>query len=151
MKKLSTLIAALALSTQTAFAMEPMPQVFDLEAGPVPMEELAPIAIPMEVEKARGEDILIGIIVGGIIGAIAADAFDQRNHRPNRDIVCFAQNRYGEVFRSFGRNARVVQNHAIDRCEYNTPSYGYGRHGRYGRPPQYGRSYCQPMGCRWAN
>lgn len=49
---------------------------------------------------------------------------------PSNEVVCYAQNTRGEVFRAFGWNRFIVQERAMDKCEAVSRS-------------------CRPLGCRY--
>lgn len=135
MKKFLMIASAALLSAQPLMAQEAAiteqavhEQVYELEEGAMSIDGFN--ALDTEVElKGRNEAAIIGGIIGGIIGAIAADQFDRDHHNRGRQVVCYAQNRRGEVFRVIGSNARLAQNLALDKCERRSLR-------------------CRPMGCQ---
>lgn len=142
MKHFILAICSVLVAAQPAFAFEmskPLPtQGIDLSEK-IEMEEgaMAPKALrPLNpaVQDANNRDVVIGIIIGGIIGAIAADAFEDqhRPRRPHADVICYARNARGQIFRAIGQRPRQVQDRALIKCERN--SYR-----------------CRPMGCEWAD
>ena len=132
MKKFAAALALVSMCTTSAFAggvdtvftsveaYEADQQTFELEPGAMSQADLQPLT--GDVDKSRGDDVVAGIIIGGIIGLIAADALDRddhyhhRPHRPHRQVVCYAQNARGQMFRAYGRRARPVQDAAMNKC-----------------------------------
>lgn len=170
MKNLMVAFVASILSLQPAFAQNQSytmdaynqqldEQMFESEEGAISDWELQTMADPQAMKRDNTGEIIAGVIIGGIIGAIAADALDRqdegrynngRGHggfgpgrhpgrpgpivRPGpiyRQVTCFAQNRRGEVFRVTGQQARRVQERAMDKCQARSLQ-------------------CRPMGCQVA-
>lgn len=152
MKKFASVLAMVSICAQSAFAggsetifttaeeFEAVHQTYEVEAGAMSQADLQPL-LAGEAEKSRDGDIIAGIIIGGIIGAIAADALDRQNDRYDRDhyrpgrpnrpgqpgrpgygrppvrqVACYAQNARGEVFRSIAQRAQPAQDSAMRKC-----------------------------------
>jgi hypothetical protein len=148
--KLVAVLASLLLSAPMAFAQNQNvnadDQIIELEQGAISPEAAAALTPPvMQLNRDRGAEIVGGII--GIIGAIAADQID-RDHGGhngpghggpghggpghggghNSDVICYARDGRGNVYRAAGPNARRVQERAMDKCERNA-------------------RFCRPQGC----
>lgn len=63
----------------------------------------------------EGSD-LVGVIIGGIIGAIGAGIIEKDHRNKNRQVTCYAKNGRGNVFRAQGKRPRAVQARAMDKC-----------------------------------
>lgn len=108
----------------------------EYERGPMRREDTERLRGPGRHEdrttRGRGDDFARDLI-GGIIGAIADQAFERDHARRGYrgQVVCYAQNRRGEMFRASAPRARMAQMRAMNKCEDSS---------RWGR--------CRPMGCQ---
>ncbi|MBX3040429.1 MAG: hypothetical protein KF789_06940 [Bdellovibrionaceae bacterium] len=171
-KKMMLIVAALMAVAPHSFAQTAsLEQTYDLEEGPMSFEELAPKidAGALQIGRSNKGDIVAGVVIGLIAGAIAAEALDSQIDARNRDynrpgqdwnrpgrpgrpggrpghgggyyppqppprpqprqVVCYAQAPYGQVFRTFGYNAQATQRQAVMKCA----QFSYG---------------CRPAGCQ---
>lgn len=116
--------------------------------GPVSYDELkGQLALHTETVKNNAGEVIAGAVIGFIAGAIAAEALDlqisrgdhrdRRNGRwnpprrtpPRPQVVCYAQNTRGMVFRAYGYVAQQAQRQALNLCYANSFA-------------------CRPMGCK---
>lgn len=84
----------------------------------------------IQTQDLRGGDVAAGAIIGGVIGGIIGGAIGGGRHpHPmppphggpgypgDRQVVCYARNARGQVFRAFGWGERRTQNEALSKCE----------------------------------
>lgn len=127
------LISALCLRASVAIPSEAefiqrnleteLPYVYDFEIGPMPGSEVyalnAILNEQMYLQQTKG-------IIKQIISALPAEIVDRRGFQS--EVICYAQNSQGLVFRTAGNSAQRAQNHAMNTCsEY--------------------RKICEPLGC----
>lgn len=152
--KLVLVLASLLLSAPTAFAQNQTQDVdyYDLEVGAMPYEESQATESNsasnsrVELQRNRGAEEAIGVI-GGIIGSIidngrgggrggggggwgGGDGPGDGGGRIDRDVVCYARDRRGNVYRAAGPNPQRVQDRAMAKCERNA-------------------RYCRAQGCQY--
>ena len=152
--KVFALLASLALSAPVAFAQQSVDaysdeerQIYELEVGAMPYDEAQALQQEMQLnrdhrrnrsDRDRGAEI-----IGGIIGGIIDNAINDRDGRPghggpgwggpghgfDREVVCYARDARGNLYRAIGPNPRRVQDRALDKCERNA-------------------RFCRPQGCQ---
>lgn len=129
MTKYIVTVAMFFASIQPAFATDVWNQVDFNQIEGIELNQ----ENELDANYARGKGgAIVGGIIGGIIGGlIIADHFDKHPHK-YRHVVCYAQNRRGQIFRATGNRGRWVQERAMDKC------YATSR-------------FCRPLGCegRW--
>lgn len=152
--KVFALLASLVLSAPVAFAQQSVDaysdeerQIYELEVGAMPYDEAQALQQEMQLnrdhrrnrsDRDRGAEI-----IGGIIGGIIDNAINDRDGRPghggpgwggpghgfDREVVCYARDARGNLYRAIGPNPRRVQDRALDKCERNA-------------------RFCRPQGCQ---
>ena len=133
----ATFLAAQPVLAQEVFGEsasaqpEELSQVVELDEGAMSLFDLQATQgykNQFSHDPDRG-DVLRGIIIGAIIGAIAAEHLERDHRYDHRNVTCYAKNLRGHVFRAQGRRPRAVQARAMDKC------YRESR-------------YCRELGCR---
>ncbi len=112
-------VLAADVSVSDNSSREEVSSIFELEEGPMSYTDLQSLmngADATTFSTDPGAEDVIGAIIGGIIGAIAANALEKDHRYKNREVTCFAKNRRGEVFRAHGKRPRAVQARAMDKC-----------------------------------
>lgn len=149
-KSLMLFVASMMMVAPQSFAQTDSPDLseiaYDLEPGALTEEQLQQPAPLQMTTMASRNDVVAGAIVGLIAGVIAAELLDSKLDRhsrrddryhprypqrpPQRQVVCYAENPYRQVFRSFAWRAQAAQRQAVQKCQ------------------QASYSYCRPLGCQ---
>jgi hypothetical protein len=144
MKVLVSLLSAALLAAQPVFANdlevyadpeaqapETISEIFEIDEGAMSVLDLQAVQsgtdlFSLDPAKKKGGgnnngggfegSDLVGVIIGGIIGAIGAGIIEKDHRYKSRQVTCYAKNGRGNVFRAQGKRPRAVQARAMDKC-----------------------------------